>query len=928
MVEELRTASNKVGLEINLSKTKVMFNRNVEIQPIMTENVALDQVDRYTYLRQLISIHRDWEPEVRRRGALGWQAFGRLNNVWRSKLPLCLKRKTFCPKLYIVTLFLVLAPFIGHVDCQRSPHMIRPQRRQFIASPLLSPIINALHFSDGRRPKPRPAALPNRRKNTRPPRQSFNEQCEFFTKNICLHDPSYPYEEINESLNKNRRLVSAMYAEGIIDSRGMVDGVDPIQELAYTHSHYYGTRRSDNNDIGHRDYSKEGGFICPSEVKYAKPQRAKNQKGQWKTVVNTKDMPQMVRMERCRKPEQPCSYISNHFISQCSQVYTLQRLMVFDEHRGVHIDVFRVPSCCSCHVKGYAVKFPTIQEPSAAGSIIVESSSNFESSLLGNENEDFLGNAVEHSSAFPSTSRPVKNVEPFFGYDKGSHVLASTRRPFNNQESVFNFESEKIPENFISVKYQNGESANQGYHSNAQTDVLPDTSAETNFNNQPSRRPAINEASFHQLQQMIKFNQQQSQKQFQEFPKKPQAEHQVFPELTKKPINSNIPTPRPQAHSPNVQNLNQRPSHLQSEQRPHPQQFVPQDIRPNRPKEVQHHRPQQPQQVQHHRPQQHQQVQHHRPQQPQQVQHHRPQQPHQVQHQRPQLPQQSQQNRPQRQNQLINRPQHGFNNQFPSQKRPANYGQQKRIPKRRKRPKKPKRNQRKRPTRQRTRRPISKNRNRQRKRPTIEIPYGNRLNHRPRGVKKINNSPGGHTNVQNNPQSRVSAINSKEKLETAASSLSSVTDNRQENSQRRQNLFDREKNKHTTADYAPPISINFSPSFKSSATSKNSEKTNENKEKVRNIKTTTETPTKYTGKYDEDFKPMTYPANNRITQKNAVDRENILKMRSTTKTPLFITTKKSKKQIPYIIPKVDPDNPNTYNYGYHPIIDYMLNNET
>ncbi|KAG1666074.1 Chorion peroxidase [Nymphon striatum] len=78
MVEELRTASNKVSSEINLSKTKVMFNRNVEIQRIMTGNVALDQVDRYTYLGQLISMHRDWEPELRRRVALGWQAFGRL----------------------------------------------------------------------------------------------------------------------------------------------------------------------------------------------------------------------------------------------------------------------------------------------------------------------------------------------------------------------------------------------------------------------------------------------------------------------------------------------------------------------------------------------------------------------------------------------------------------------------------------------------------------------------------------------------------------------------------------------------------------------------------------------------------------------------------------------------------------------------------
>ncbi|KAG1666210.1 Kelch-like protein 10 [Nymphon striatum] len=61
MVEELTTASNKVDFEINLSKTKVIFNKNVEMRPIMTGIVALDHVDRYTYLEQLISIHKDWE---------------------------------------------------------------------------------------------------------------------------------------------------------------------------------------------------------------------------------------------------------------------------------------------------------------------------------------------------------------------------------------------------------------------------------------------------------------------------------------------------------------------------------------------------------------------------------------------------------------------------------------------------------------------------------------------------------------------------------------------------------------------------------------------------------------------------------------------------------------------------------------------------
>lgn len=106
---------------------------------------------------------------------------------------------------------------------------------------------------------------------------------------------------MRRNLDLNRRLVSIMYAEAVIDSRGLVDGVDPIQELAYTHAHYYGTRRADiEQGAAHRDYSKEGGFVCPSEVKYAKPQKARNQKGIWKTIVNTDEMPQAVRMERCR----------------------------------------------------------------------------------------------------------------------------------------------------------------------------------------------------------------------------------------------------------------------------------------------------------------------------------------------------------------------------------------------------------------------------------------------------------------------------------------------------------------------------------------------------------------------------------------------------------------------------------------------------
>lgn len=116
----------------------------------------------------------------------------------------------------------------------------------------------------------------------------------------------------------------------------------------------------------------------------------------------------------CRKPEQSCSYISKHFISQCSQVYTLQRLMVFDDKIGIHMDVFRVPSCCSCHVKGYAVKFPDIKDANTAGSEIVQSSVSFDQSSF--PDNDAINGGVFSGGQFQNIQiqqpRPVKDYLP------------------------------------------------------------------------------------------------------------------------------------------------------------------------------------------------------------------------------------------------------------------------------------------------------------------------------------------------------------------------------------------------------------------------------------------------------------------------------------------------------------------------------------
>ena len=72
------------------------------------------------------------------------------------------------------------------------------------------------------------------------------------------------------------------------------------QELTYDYSHYFGqNRRQDDDAHKHRDFAEEGGFLCPSEIKYAKPKRGKTAQGVWKDIVNVDDYTQTLRMEKC-----------------------------------------------------------------------------------------------------------------------------------------------------------------------------------------------------------------------------------------------------------------------------------------------------------------------------------------------------------------------------------------------------------------------------------------------------------------------------------------------------------------------------------------------------------------------------------------------------------------------------------------------------
>ena len=73
-----------------------MSNAHVVPTPVSVGNSVLEVVDKYIYLGQAVQLGRsNFEKEVSCRIQLGWAAFGKLRNVFSSKIPQCLKSKVF-----------------------------------------------------------------------------------------------------------------------------------------------------------------------------------------------------------------------------------------------------------------------------------------------------------------------------------------------------------------------------------------------------------------------------------------------------------------------------------------------------------------------------------------------------------------------------------------------------------------------------------------------------------------------------------------------------------------------------------------------------------------------------------------------------------------------------------------------------------------
>ncbi|XP_034824360.1 neurotrophin 1-like [Maniola hyperantus] len=280
------------------------------------------------------------------------------------------------------------------------------------------------------------------------PSTTEQAKCELFTNTLCLHTDDYPADAIISSIRRNKAAAGALLADFKDPGEGAVDGITPAQEAKYTAEHYLVSNR--RGDTANRDFASAGeaGFMCPSTVKYARPQRARATSGQWKYIVNTGEHTQTLRLEKCLKPKESCTYLTDNFKSKCVQVYNYHRLLTWDQQNGLHMDIFKVPTCCSCHIEGYSVSFPPL------GHRMHETSSeHFPGEDLSSEHGNQAFESVQSSIQRPSLSKTPFNLNKPIAVDSFPTVADShnsiLESAFNNAKLNDNEEFNNVPSSSI-----------------------------------------------------------------------------------------------------------------------------------------------------------------------------------------------------------------------------------------------------------------------------------------------------------------------------------------------------------------------------------------------------------------------------------------------------------------------------------------------
>lgn len=144
-------------------------------------------------------------------------------------------------------------------------------------------------------------------------------------------------------------LLLKKYAEVADQSaNNLIEGVTSLEEKGFDYSLYNGNQFAKGNWVG------GSGYICPSDVLYARPVRAKNVEGEWRVIVQNVNLyTQTQRVEICTHPSAACRTLAPCHRSKCVQKYIYHRMLSFDPcdaKKGLFIDIYKLPSACSCHI--------------------------------------------------------------------------------------------------------------------------------------------------------------------------------------------------------------------------------------------------------------------------------------------------------------------------------------------------------------------------------------------------------------------------------------------------------------------------------------------------------------------------------------------------------------------------------------------------
>lgn len=132
-----------------------------------------------------------------------------------------------------------------------------------------------------------------------------------------------------------------------------------------------------------------------------------------------------------RNPQSRCSFISENYRSSCVQVYSYHRLLTWDMKLGLHMDIFKVPTCCSCHVHGYAEIYPPHQKDPYSN--IKENFPGVEFAITDKKN--YFDEVIKHSNDMNKYSSPSYFITSLRSYTEQSPSSFASENGFSHTKS-------------------------------------------------------------------------------------------------------------------------------------------------------------------------------------------------------------------------------------------------------------------------------------------------------------------------------------------------------------------------------------------------------------------------------------------------------------------------------------------------------------